>query len=251
MPNPFSRASAQVGRIAIRAVDYVVEHRLADAEGLLDKAVSGSPSRSPVSPFMLGATIARRVAREMALVGAVTGGIAVAPGVGTSAALATSAADIGLAFGRIATMVLAIGLAHGVDLSTLDLRKRHVYAVLGGADSELSAKERKAGEMKKMLGKQAVDAKSTFPAMNKLETMVATRVGEKIVAKLATKELTIALASLLPLGIGAGVGAVGNRALVNSVGRTANNYFASLHRSSPPPGFTSSSLEKQRPIGPI
>jgi EcsC protein family len=217
MSNPFTKASAQVGRVAIRAVDYVVENRLADAQAMLDKAMAGSS----------GTSIS---AREMAVVGAVTGSIAVAPGVGTSAAIATSAADIGLSFGRIATMVLAIGLAHGVDLSSVEIRKRHVYSVLGGADSELTAKERKAGEMKKMLGKQAVESKSTFPAMNKLETVVATRVGEKIVAKLATKELTIKMASLLPLGIGAGAGAIGNRALVNSVGRTANKYFASLRQ---------------------
>ena len=223
MASLFSKASAQVGRLAVRAVDYVVEHRLDDAHAMVGRAWEGRPELSAV---LTANAIIRRTAREMATVGAISGAVAIAPAVGTTAALATSAADVGLVFGRIATMVLAVGLAHDADLSTVDLRKQHVYAVLGGAESALTAQERKAGEMKKMLGKKAVGVRTSLPAVSRVNEVVASRVGERIIEKLVTKEASIALASLLPLGIGAGIGAVGNRALVMSVGRTASKYFS-------------------------
>jgi hypothetical protein len=225
LANPLSKASAQVGRVAVRAVDYVVENRMGDAETLLAKARAGMPT---ASPSLVAQAIVKRVGVEMAGMGAISGAVAMAPGVGTTASLATGAADVGVAFGRISTMILAVGLAYDVDLSTVELRKQHVYAVLGGAESQLSATERKAGEMKKLLGKQATGARTTLPAMNRVNEIVASKVGVKVVEKLVTKELAVKLASLLPLGIGAGVGAAGNRALVTSVGRTATAYFSSF-----------------------
>jgi hypothetical protein len=228
LANPLSKASAQVGRVAVRAVDYIVENRVGDAESLLAKAQAGMPK---AAPSLLAQVIVKRISIEMASMGAISGAVAMAPAVGTTASLATSAADVGVAFGRISTMVLAIGMAHDVDLSTVELRKHHVYAVLGGAESQLNATERKAGEMKKLLGKQATGARTTLPAMNRVNDMVASRVGAKVVEKLVTKELAVKLASLLPLGIGAGVGAAGNKALVNSVGRTATAYFSSFDPS--------------------
>ncbi len=227
MSNPLSKASAQVGRVAVRAVDYVVENRLGDAHAMLEKARVGQPNgASPV----IAAAIVKRVAKEMAGMGALSGAIAMAPAVGTATSLATGAADVGIAFARISTMILAIGLAYDVDLAGVEVRKQHVYAVLGGAESQLNASERKAGEMKKMLGKRAVGARTTLPAVSRVNDVVAGRVGVKVIEKLATKELAVKLATLLPLGIGAGVGALGNRALVTSVGRTATLYFGSVQR---------------------
>ncbi len=226
--NPMSKASAQVGRVAIRAVDFVVANRLGDAESLLEKARASLPT---AAPGVLANVIVSRVAREMAGMGALSGAVAMAPAVGTVASLATSAADVGVAFARISTMIMAVGLAHGVDLSGEEVRKQHVYAVLGGAESQLQPNERKAGELKKMLGKQAVGARTTLPAIGRVNDVVASRVGIKVVEKLAAKGLAVRLATLLPMGIGAGVGAVGNRALVTSVGRTAVAYFASQGRT--------------------
>lgn len=219
-----SKASAQVGRVAIRAVDFVVANRLGDSESLVERARAGVAT---AAPGVVAHAIVARVAKEMAGMGALSGAVAMAPAVGTVTSLATSAADVGVAFGRISTMIMAIGLAYGVDLSNEEVRKRHVYAVLGGAESQLEPSERKAGELKKMLGKQAVGARTTLPAVGRVNDVVASRVGIKVVEKLATKGLAVKLATLLPMGIGAGVGAVGNRALVTSVGRTAVAYFAS------------------------
>lgn len=225
MANPLGKASAQVGRVAVRAVDYVVENRLADAQALVDRARSTQPTAAAA---IIANSIVSRVSREMATLGALSGAVAIAPGIGTTASLATGAADVGVAFGRISTMILAVGLAHNVDLSSEEDRKRHVYAVLGGAESQLNGKERKAGELKKLLGNKAIGARTTLPALGRLNDVMASRVGAKVVSKLAAKGLAVKFASLLPLGIGAGIGAAGNRALVSSVGRTAVLYFQSF-----------------------
>ncbi len=224
MVNPLSKASEQVGRVAVRAVDYVVENRVSDAEAMLRRARAAAPG---ASGSVHADMVVTRVAREMATVGALTGAVAVAPGVGTGTALATGAADVGVAFGRIAAMVMAVGLAFEVDLSLLEVRKDFVYGVLAGSESQLTDQERKAGQMKRQLGKQALGRKGTLPAMSRVNEMLATRVGVKMVEKLVTQELALKLATLLPLGIGAGVGAIGNRAIVTSVGRTAKARAAS------------------------
>jgi EcsC protein family len=217
--NPFSQASAQVGRVALQAVDYVVENRLSDAEAMVSRAKAANPGAAHAT---IADAVVRRVAKEMAGVGAMSGAVAAAPAVGTMASMATSVADVGIAFARIATMVMAVGIAFGHDLSQFETRKQWVYNVLSGAGGQLTKKERKAGDMKKNLGQQAMGNKTAgTAAIARVNEVVGTRVA----ARLIEKETLVRVATLIPLGIGAGVGAVGNRAMVNSVGRHAKKYF--------------------------
>lgn len=217
--NPLSKVSAQVGKVALQAVDYVVENRLSDAESLVNRAKAANPGATHAK---IADAVVRRVAKEMAGVGAMSGAVAAAPAIGTMASMATSVADVGIAFARIATMVMAVGISYGHDLSDLETRKQWVYSVLSGAGGQLTEKERKAGDMKKNLGQQALGNKTAgTAAVARVNEMVGTRVA----ARLVEKETLVRLATLIPLGIGAGVGAVGNRAMVNSVGRHAHKYF--------------------------
>jgi EcsC protein family len=217
--NPLSKASAQVGKVALQAVDYVVANRFADAEALVTRARAAKPHGSRTD---IAEAVIKRVATEMAGVGAVSGAVAAAPAIGTMASMATGLADVGLAFARIATMVMAVGIAYGHDLSDLETRRHWVYDVLGGAGGQMTAKERKAGDMKKQLGQQALGAKATGTAAM---SRVNEAVGARLAARLVETETLVRVATLIPLGIGAGVGAVGNRAMVNSVGRHAKKFF--------------------------
>ncbi len=217
--NPLSQASAQVGRVALQAVDYVVENRLSDAEALVNRARAANPGAPHAK---IADVVVKRVAKEMAGLGAMSGAVAAAPAVGTMASMATSVADVGIAFARISTMVMAVGIAFGHDLSDLETRKQWVYNVLSGAGGQMTKKERRAGDMKKNLGQQALGQKTAgTAAIGRVNEMVGTRVA----ARLIEKETLVRVATLIPLGIGAGVGAVGNRATVNSVGRHAKKYF--------------------------
>jgi EcsC protein family len=217
--NPLSKASAQVGKVALQAVDYVVENRLSDAEAMVRRARTANPGATHAAT---ADAVVKRVAKEMAGLGAASGAVAAAPAVGTMASMATSVADVGIAFARIATMVMAVGIAFGHDLSDFETRKQWVYNVLSGSGGQMTAKERKAGEMKKNLGQKAMGQKTAgTAAIARVNEVVGTRVATRLVEK----ETMVRIATLIPLGIGAGVGAIGNRAMVNSVGRHAKKYF--------------------------
>lgn len=233
MANPLSRMKSQAGRVAVTAIDHVVEHRFHDAEAMVARARKSISENAHAD--LLANAIIKRVSLEMSVVGAASGAVAAAPGIGTTASIATSAADIGLAFGRIATMVMAIGLAYGHDLADVASRKQWVYSVLSGSGGNLTDQKRKAGDLKKQLGDQVLGSREGLPGAKRMNEIVATRVGTKVVGRLVSSELALKLATLLPLGVGAGVGAVGNRALVSSVGRQAKLFFASEHVTSAPP----------------
>ena len=223
MSNPLMKAKGQVGKVAIAAVDHVVVNRLHDAEMLVNRARAAAPTTATHGE--IADAVIKRVATEMAAVGAASGAIAAAPAVGTAASVATTAADIGLAFGRIATMVMAVGLAYGHDMSDVEQRKGWVYHVLSGSGGQLTAGERKAGDLKRQLGEQALGSKTPGAGVAKINEMVATKVGSKVASRLVRKELAVKVATLIPLGVGAGIGAIGNRSLVRSVGRQAKQYF--------------------------
>jgi EcsC protein family len=221
-------ATAQVGRVALGAVDHVVIKRFQDAIALEAKVRAAMPGRSSTD---ISAAIIRRIARELGTAGAVAGAMAAAPAIGTTATLASTAADVGLAFGRMSVMVMAVGLAYGADLSDGEVRKQHIYAVFSGSSHQLTEGERAAGDLKKKLGQQALtrrDTETVLPGrMGKMTELATSRVGTRVISRVAAQEMAIKIGTLLPLGVGAGVGAIGNRALVNSVGRTAQRYFAS------------------------
>lgn len=251
--NPLSLAAGQVGRIALGAVDHVVTRRFDDAIALEQRVRANMANRTSTD---IAAAIIRRVATELATAGAIAGAVAAAPAVGTSATLATTAADVGLSFGRLGVMVMAVGLAYGTDLGDEEVRKQHVYAVLSGSGQYLTEGERAAGDLKKQLGNKAIsrrDGASNLPGgLGKVTDLVTSRVGTKVISRLAAQELAIKIGTLLPLGIGAGVGAVGNRALVNSVGRTAQRYFASgaQNRTQQPNPRLPTQPAILRPLGP-
>jgi hypothetical protein len=222
LANPLSKMRSQAGKVAVHAIDHVVVNRFHDAEVLVERARKALPqgTRTQVADAII-----RRVSKEMAAVGAASGAVAAAPAIGTAASVATTAADIGLAFGRIATMVMAVGLAYGHDLSDVEQRKQWVYNVLSGSHGQLTDSEKKAGDLKKQLGEQGLGTKGGPTGVSRMNEIVATRVGSKMVGRLVGEEVALKIATLLPLGVGAGIGAIGNRALVNSIGRHAKSYF--------------------------
>jgi hypothetical protein len=200
------------------AVDRVVATRLPQVEAIVDKLRASQPGATSDE---LAELVIKKYSRELAAAGAASGAVAAAPAVGTAASLATTVADIGVAFARLAEMVIGVGLAYGHDLSDLDARSDAVYQVLGGATGAMTDGEKSAGKMKKQLGKTVLATKSPAATTAKVTEIM----GTKVLTRLVARKSAVKLASLLPLGIGAGVGAAGNRALANGVGRTAREFF--------------------------
>ena len=224
MGNILNRASTQVGQVAMTAVDRVIATRLPQAEALVTRLRTSQPGWSHEQ---VADAVIKKFAKELAGSGAVSGAIAAAPAVGTAASMATAVADIGLAFARVTEMVMGVGVAFGHDLGDLETRRGWVYQVLSGATGSMTDSEKQAGNMKKQIGRTALAAKSPAATTARVTEIM----GTKLIGKLVTKEAVVKLASLIPLGIGAGVGAAGNRALANSIGRTSKAFFNTWGRA--------------------
>lgn len=218
MGNIFNRASSQIGQVAMTAVDRVVSTRLPQAQVLVERLRTEHPAWTHTE---VADAVVKKFAKELAGAGAISGAVAAAPAIGTAVSVATSLADIAFAFARITEMVMGVGVAFGHDLTDLETRRGWVYQVLSGSTGTMTDGEKKAGNMKKQLGKTAIATKSPAATTARVTEIMGTR----LIARLVEKEAIVKLATLIPLGIGAGVGAAGNRALVNSVGRHAKQYF--------------------------
>lgn len=214
MPN-LPELSARAGEIVLAAVDKAVDLRweparrnAASTSGTIDERV---------------AQLRRTFARELATVGAATGGIAAVPAAGTGTALATGAAELGWFTTRSADLILAIAAVHGHTEPSVEERRMWLLSVLAFGYGAATTVTRLAGEMGKGLGKRAT---TRIPA----ETLksINRAIGRTIVTKYGTKRGVVALGTALPFGIGAAIGGGANYALTRGIARHADSFFRAL-----------------------
>lgn len=165
--------------------------------------------------------------------GAGIGGAAMLPGVGTVAAVALTAGD-GAAFAEAcAFLTLAIADIRGVDMKDKARRRVVMLGVLGGEEG--------AEIMGKALGKQGAQWSTVLSGvapdfvMNSVGKQVRRWIQRKVVTRLGG----VWAGRLIPFGVGAVVGGVGNRAIARSVIRAERTIF-----SQAPGGEISSAPEK-------
>lgn len=163
--------------------------------------------------------VIRQCVRDLAVGGAMTGGAAAAPAAG----LAATAAVIGIEganVARLGEMVMAIGILHGYDNATDDDRAIWLAAALGATEGTAMSLTGLAARAGSRGGAQLL---ARVPASAASAT--GRRFG-KVGARMAGKGGPWGLAALLPYGIGASVGALGNAALAISVGRASQRWFS-------------------------
>lgn len=139
--------------------------------------------------------------------GAAAGGVAAVPGVGTSAAVALSVAEVGTFLEATAVFALAVAEVHEVPLADLDRRRTLILAVVLG-NSGARVVEKAAGRTGAHWGRMLV---SNIP-MDKIRA-VNRVLGRYFVTKYGAKQGILVLGRALPFGIGAVLGAGGNAAL--------------------------------------
>jgi hypothetical protein len=205
----------------LRAIDHAVTARGGDA--LRRAAATTGTTAERV------AQVTRTLGTELAVVGAATGGVAALPGVGTVAALATSAADVGWTTTRACDLVMTIGAVHGHTEVPPAVRKAWLVAVLGYgteaaavlpqilATEEQAAHERASGRL----------SGGSLAALNQ-------GFGRTLVTRWAMRKLATSVGKALPFGIGAVIGAVANRASVRTIARHADLLFCTI--GDPAPG---------------
>ena len=165
--------------------------------------------------------------------GAAVGSAAAFPGIGTLVAMSAVAGETVVFLEATAVFVLAIAEVHGIPAEHRERRRALVLAVLVGEDgkravADLIGPGRTSGSW---LADGA--ASLPLPAVSQLNS----RLMKYFVKRYALKRGAIAFGKLLPVGVGAVVGGVGNRMMGKKIVGNAREAFGA-----PPPRWPSSLL---------
>lgn len=164
--------------------------------------------------------IEKRFLTMLTASGAGVGGAAVLPGVGTMAAVVLTAGE-GIAFAEAcAFLTLAVAEIRGVDMSDPDRRRTIALGVLGG--------EKGAEIIGKALGKQGAQWSTVLNgvAPDFVVDLANKQVRRWIKRRLAARMGGLWAGRLIPFGIGAVIGGVGNRTVAHSVIEAEREIFS-------------------------
>jgi hypothetical protein len=211
-----------------RALDVGLDKALAVQRpvvlGYLDRVRRRNPQ---MTPDELVRQLERRYLAAVVGIGGASGAAAAVPGVGTTATIASGAAEITAFVSASAMFVLALAELHGVRVSDPDVRRALVVAVLIGEGGEavLSGAVGETKHWAQVLGRTT--SKDKIAGING-------HLAHLLLARFGARQGALLLGRALPLGIGAGVGAVGNAALARGAIGTARKAFGPAPKAFPP-----------------
>ena len=162
--------------------------------------------------------------------GAAVGSAAAFPGIGTLVALSAVAGETVVFLEATAVFVLAVAEVHGIPAEHRERRRALVLAVLVGEDSKHAIADLVGPGRTK--GAWLSDGAATLPLP--AVTQLNSRLLRFFVKRYALKRGAIAFGKMLPVGIGAVVGGVGNRLMGKRIIENARMAFGS-----PPPRWPS------------
>lgn len=206
------------------------------AGGLLDKAqrlqapavakyVASLRKANPDdTPAQIIAKLEKRYLTAVTGSGGAVGATAAIPGIGTFTALGAITGETALFIEASALLALAIAEVHGIEPHETERRKALVLTVALGEEGLLALGKAigPKGGLHRLAG--GVIPGPNLSALNKTLT-------KKLINKYALKKAPVIIGKLLPAGIGATIGAVGNRAMGKRVIANARQAFG------PPPPF--------------
>ncbi|MEV0030763.1 hypothetical protein [Nocardia sp. NPDC050793] len=137
--------------------------------------------------------------------GTAAGATAAMPGVGTVASLATITAETAFFMEASALYTLAIAAVHGISPEDKEQRRALVLAVVLG-DTGMEIVERSVGQSAKNWGTLLANRIPGLSSMN--DSLM-----KRFLVRFLTKRMALMAGKVIPMGIGAVIGGVGNRAL--------------------------------------
>ncbi|GLB97046.1 MULTISPECIES: hypothetical protein [Mycobacterium] len=153
--------------------------------------------------------------------GAAVGATATFPGIGTLAALSAAAGETAVFLEATALFVLAVASVYGIPLDHRERRRALVLAVLVGENSKSAVADLIGGGRTKGAWVSESVASLPLPAISKLNT----RMFKYFVKRFALKRGALMFGKLMPVGIGAIIGAIGNRMIGKKLVRNAQSAF--------------------------
>ncbi|MCH9731755.1 MAG: hypothetical protein K0U84_19095 [Actinomycetia bacterium] len=157
--------------------------------------------------------------------GAAVGSTAAFPGIGTLVAMSAVAGETVMFLEATAVYVLAVAEVHGIPADHHERRRALVLAVLVGDDSKHAVSSLLGSGRTSGAWLSEGAATLPLPAVSQLNS----RLLRYFVKRYTLKRGAIALGKLLPAGIGAVVGGVGNRLMGKKIREHAHTAFG------PPP----------------
>ncbi|GLP80011.1 hypothetical protein [Mycobacterium antarcticum] len=210
--------------VAARALSQIIE-RGARVQGPAVRAyVQRLREQNPdASPAQIVEKLEKHYLAAVMASGAAVGSAAAFPGIGTLVAMSAVAGETVVFLEATAVFVLAVAETHGIPADHRERRRALVLAVLVGDDgkravTDLIGSGRTGGAW---LADGA--ASLPLPAVSQLNG----RLLKFFVKKYALKRGAIAFGKLLPVGIGAVIGGVGNRAMGKKIIANAQGAFGS------------------------
>lgn len=172
----------------------------------LDRARARRPGATPAQ---LAEQLERHYLATVTGLGAAAGGSAALPGAGTASAMASGAAEITAFVSATALYVLALAEVHGLPVADPQVRRALVLTLLLGEGGPIAVDGA-------VLGRSS--SKEKVAGIN-------ARLTHLLVSRFGARQGALLLGRALPLGIGAGVGAVGNAALARAAIGAARRVF--------------------------
>ena len=209
-------------KASARALAQVIE-RSARVQGPAAQAYVARLRRAhpAAGPAEIAYKLEKRYLAALTASGAAVGSAATFPGVGTLAALSAGAGETVFFLEATALFVLATAEVYGIPLDHRERRRALVLAVLVGDDSK-----RAIGELigpGRTNGGWLAEGMASLP-MSTLSRL-NTRMLKYAVKRYALKRGALMFGKMLPVGVGAAVGGVGNRMVGKKIVNNARQAF--------------------------
>ena len=172
-------------------------------------------------PAAVVAKLEKRYVAAVTASGAAVGSTAVLPGLGTLAALSAAAGETAVFLEATAFFALAIASVYGVSTDERERRRALVLSVLVGDDSKQAMSELIGGGRTSGAWLSEGMASLPMPALSQLNS----RLLKRAVRRFTLRRSALLVGKILPVGIGALIGAVGNRLAGKKIVRNARNAF--------------------------
>lgn len=204
-------------RFVLRSLDAAVKGREPAIRAKVERLRATHPTHTS---DQLARELVRSTRRRVAATGALSGAVAIAPGLGTALALGTISSQSLYALEQEVELVLGIAMIYGHELSGSDDRVLEALVVVGITSGAVKLREDvlvAGGE------RLALAAFRRLPEL--LLRHAGGRIARRILARVATTGASRVAARVIPLGIGIGVGAGFDWVAVTGLGRVAMRYY--------------------------
>lgn len=213
-----------------QVLDRALDSALSVQRPVVQRYVQRTREKNPrMTPAQLVEQLEKIYLNTVTGLGGASGAAAAVPGAGTAASLASGAAEITGFVSASAMYVLALAELHGVPVSDPEVRRALVLAVLlGDGGAAVVAGEVETGRhWGKVIGQATNKDKNSLGGLN-------SRLGKMLLTRFGARQGALVFGRALPLGVGAGVGAVGNRALAKGAIKAARKAFGPAPSTFPP-----------------